>query len=500
MEAHKILIFIVAYNAEKHIDKVLERISKSLPDIQNSEFAKIDYEILIIDDASKDNTVKVAESYKESHNLNLTILKNPVNQGYGGNQKIGYQYAVKFGFDSVVLLHGDNQYPPESIKDIISELITAPADIVLGSRMLDKKSALKGKMPLYKFIGNIVLTKTQNYLLGTNLAEFHTGFKGYRTSFLKNIPFSYNSNDFDFDTDIIIQAALSGARIAEIAIPTHYGEEVCNVNGIKYAIQVVRNSFLAKVQKYSIYYHPKFDFEPEVRYESKTSFDSSHTFAINNVNMHANVLDIGGASGFVAEALKNDKKCKVYGLDKYPTKTTSENYNKFIEFDLDNDNISDAIDLDENIDTILLLDVIEHLINPESFLINLRNCIAKSNPKIVVTTGNIGFIIIRLSLLLGNFTYGKRGILDFTHKRLFTFYSLKRLLKLHGYSIEKVEGVPVPFEFIFKNKKVGGFFSKVNRILIKISKSLFSFQIAMVVKPLPTLDILLERAKNINKK
>ncbi len=489
MKKNKALIFIVSYNAENHIDKVLQRVADCSPELSNHEF-----EVLIIDDASKDNTVAVAEEFRKKNLLNLTIFRNPVNQGYGGNQKIGYQYAIKFGFDSVVLLHGDNQYPPESIKDVLDKIANEGADVVLGSRMLDKKSARKGGMPFYKFIGNQIITSLQNRMLHTDLSEFHTGFKGYSTEFLKRIPFSYNSNDFDFDTDIIIQSVLSEAKIAEIGIPTHYGDEICNVDGKKYALQVIRNTFLAKVQKYSIYYHPKFDFTPTERYESKVEFDSSHRFAIDNTNIMANVLDIGGSSGYVAEALKKEKNCRVFGLDQYASSKAEEIYESFMKFDLDRDDLSSAIKMNENTDTILMLDVIEHLDHPEKFITDLRNITAESNPKIVLTTGNIGFIIIRLSLLLGNFSYGKRGILDFTHKRLFTFYSLKRLLKTHGYTIEKVEGIPIPFEFIIKNQRLAKLCARLNRIGISISKSMFSFQIGVVARPLPTLDMLLEHA------
>lgn len=469
---HKTLIFIVSYNAEKHIESLLKRIKTVSP-----ELSKIyDYEILLIDDASKDNTVLVASEYKNNNQVNLTIFKNPINQGYGGNQKIGYQYAIKYGFDSVILLHGDAQYPPEMIKPMIDRLVESNADLVLGSRMLNKKDALKGGMPVYKFLGNIIVTKIQNLLLDTKLSEFHTGFKAYRVSTLKTLPFSFNSNDFDFDTDIIIQHIVSKAKISEVAIPTHYGDEECNVNGYKYAWQVIRNSFLAKVQKYAIYYHPKFDFAPEERYESKVNFDSSHKFAIENIAVKSDVLEICGSSSYVADELKKNKHCNVTSIQI-------------------NDN-SELPQISGNINTILFLDVLENMSTPENLLIQIRERFSGKNVKVVVTVSNVGFILMRLSLLLGNFSYGKRGILDSTHKRLFTFYSLKRLFKMHGYNIEKIEGIPIPFELIFKNKNFAKICLKINRLFMKISQSLFSFEIAMVVRPLPTLDILVDNAKN----
>lgn len=487
---HKILIFIVSYNAEQHIEKVLTRIKHIIPELMG-----IDYEVLIIDDASKDNTVAVAEAYKAKSDMNITIFKNPINQGYGGNQKIGYQYAINFGFDSVVLLHGDNQYPPECIKPMLDKIILEDADMVLGSRMLRKKGALKGGMPLYKFAGNIVLTKTQNFILGTKLSEFHTGFKAYKTSFLKRIPFSYNSNDFDFDTDIIIQAALGGAKFGEVPIPTHYGDEICNVNGVKYALQVLRNSFFAKVQKYSIYYHPKYDFRLQERYESKVGFNSSHQFAIDNVSTNAKVLDIGDSNGYVAEALRRDKNCSVFGIDKNQSERAQQNFDKFIKLDVDKEEITTAINNIDWIDAVLLLDVLEHISEPEKLLRDIRTSLCTNNPKVIVTAGNVGFLTTRLSLFLGNFNYSKRGLLDLVKKRLFTFHSMKRMLKLQGYTIEQVSGIPIPFELIVKNKTLARMLSAANRLFIKISKSMFSYQMAIIARPKPDLGMLLEMAK-----
>ena len=406
----KALIFVVAYAAAAHIEALLDKVAAALPALKS-----FDPHILIIDDASPDNTAALAEKYKARGTLPMTVLRNPVNQGYGGNQKIGYQYALRFGFDSIVLLHGDGQYPPEQIGAMLEAMQTQNADVVLGSRMLERKNAIKGGMPYYKFIGNIVLTRLQNAILDMRLSEFHTGFRAYRTSFLARIPFSYNSNDFDFDTDILIQARLSNAVIAEIPIPTHYGEEICHVNGMKYAGQIIRNSLLAKCQGYQIYYHPKFDLASEPGYVSKVGLDSSHDFAIRHVNAYDTVIDIGGASGYVANILRAQKGCYVYGIDAYMNSKTMDNYDQFKQIDLNSQDITEIFPRDRIVHKVLLLDVLEHLVAPEKFLISLRNETAAQESRVIITTGNIGFLLTRLSLLIGNFNYGKRGILDFTH-------------------------------------------------------------------------------------
>jgi glycosyltransferase involved in cell wall biosynthesis len=256
IEKPRILIFIVAYKAESHIESVLDRIPN---DIWESN--KFDTEILVVDDASGDETAKRATQHmKENYRNNMVVLENQTNQGYGGNQKIGYNYAIKNNFDIVVLLHGDGQYAPEYLHDMVDPLVDRQVDAVFGSRMLKRKDALKGGMPLYKYAGNKILTKIQNLILGTRLSEFHSGYRAYRVETLKSIPLQYNSNDFDFDTDIIIQLIDNKLSIAEVPIPTFYGDEICYVNGIKYALNIVITTILSRLQLVGITYNLKFDY------------------------------------------------------------------------------------------------------------------------------------------------------------------------------------------------------------------------------------------------
>ena len=273
MTRKKILIFIVTYNAEKTIEKVLSRIP-----VEVFRCPNYDTHILIIDDSSIDKTFHKAYEYKNNHGIeNIKILFNPVNLGYGGNQKVGYHYAIENKFDIVVLLHGDGQYAPEELHRLLDPLINDQADAVFGSRMLSWLGAINGGMPVYKYLGNRVLTFMQNLILGSKLSEFHSGYRLYKVSALKSIPFDSNSNDFDFDTDIIIQFFQRGYKIIEMPIPTFYGDEICYVNGSKYAFNIMKSSILSKFQNFGIFYHPKFDFITEnLAYDGKFGYSSSH--------------------------------------------------------------------------------------------------------------------------------------------------------------------------------------------------------------------------------
>lgn len=307
----KVLIFIVAYNHENTIQNVLSRIPTDL--------GASETEILVIDDSSSDKTFDRSLEYQpaDSH-PKLTVLYNPVNQGYGGNQKIGYEYVIRNGFDAVALVHRDGQYAPEKLPDLLAPILHHSADAVFGSRMLDRGAALRGGMPLYKFVGNKILTFLQNWLLRSDLSEFHSGYRVYSVAALRKIPFQLNSNDFHFDTPIIIQLFLAGLRILELPIPTYYGDEICNVDGLRYAKNVMAETIAARLQRYGIGYQFRYDVfnaaHDVERYQSKLDFDSSHTHAIQAVPAGSRVLDIGSAGGHVALALMR-KGCSVVGID-----------------------------------------------------------------------------------------------------------------------------------------------------------------------------------------
>ncbi|WP_295104049.1 glycosyltransferase family 2 protein [uncultured Candidatus Kuenenia sp.] len=262
LQNNRVAVFTVAYNAEQHIEDVLNRIPKWV--------AEKLAEIYIIDDRSTDDTYSKAQNIQWSGEIApLRIFQTPYNQGYGGNQKLGYNYAIQRGFDIVVLLHGDGQYAPESLPHILAAY-TEKTDAVFGSRFLQRGGALKGRMPLYKWIGNRILTKIQNALLKSQMSEMHSGYRSYRVSALRKIPFNYNSQGFDFDADIIVQFHAAGFKIKEIPIPTYYGDEVCRVNGVAYAWNCIKTLIKYRLMNYEIFYDPKFDVRADMQYQYTT--------------------------------------------------------------------------------------------------------------------------------------------------------------------------------------------------------------------------------------
>jgi glycosyltransferase involved in cell wall biosynthesis len=483
----RLLVFIVAYYAESTLTSVLERIPAQVRD-------DYDCEILVVDDASEDRTFALGREYQQAHpEIRMTVLRNELNQGYGGNQKIGYTFAIEHGFDVVVLLHGDGQYAPEEMPQLLAPLRDG-ADAVFGSRMMTPFGALRGGMPLYKYVGNRVLTAMQNALLRTRLSEFHSGYRAYSVSALRRIRFALNSDDFHFDTEIIIQLLNAQQKIAEVPIPTHYGDEICYVDGVRYAKDVMMTTFQRVAHGLGVFnqrrFEPVSDDHANSHYDVKLGYPSSHQFALDAVPPGSRVLDIGAGPGRMAQELVA-KGCEVTVVDQFPAPDAPGDV-EVLQQNLDDPPVFDA----RKYDHLLMLDVIEHLKDPEQFLDQLVDQFDYGPRTLVLTTPNVAFATQRLMLLFGQFNYGNAGILDRTHTRLFTFRSLKRLLVDSGFRLREVRGVPAPWPKVLGDGALGRAAVRLNQLLIRLSRTLFSYQIFVVADCTPNVRFVLEDSRS----
>ena len=432
----KIAIFIVAYNAVSTLAKVLDRIPENV--------RKKVSEIFVFDDSSRDDTYLVGVGYKTVHQLyNLNIYRNPKNLGYGGNQKKGYQYAIEKGYDIVALIHGDGQYAPECLSELLEPIEKDEADAVFGSRMMIKGAARKGGMPFYKFIGNKILTYFENKLLQMNLSEFHSGYRIYSTKALRAIPFQENSDDFHFDTDIIIQLHQNGFRIVEKPIPTYYGDEICYVNGLKYAFNVIKSTVQFVLHQAGIRYYKKFEYQQP--YTAKLDEYSSHRKIAQKIQGgNLRLLDIGCGPGFIANLIQNPDT-EIIGIDLWEETNRTPKFSRFIKQDIEKEFSLEGL---AEFDYILLADILEHIRNPEEILEKCQTHL-KNNGKLIVAVPNIANWTIRLGLLFGLFNYTPRGILDKSHIHFYTLNSIKQLIRKCSYRISEVDSTPIPLPTIF---------------------------------------------------
>ncbi len=223
----KIVAILPAYNAEKTLAKTLADIPLNWVD-----------EIILVDDASQDSTYQLAKQ------LGLKVFRHTKNLGYGANQKTCYQAALKIGAEIVIMIHPDHQYDPRLVPDLLLPIIRGDAEAVFGSRMMRPGGARKGGMPYWKYLANILLTKLENLVLKLKLTEYHSGFRAYSRRALEEINFLANSNDFVFDTEIIIQLKLKNLTIQEVPISTRYFKDASMIGlkkSIIYGLSILKN-------------------------------------------------------------------------------------------------------------------------------------------------------------------------------------------------------------------------------------------------------------------
>ena len=207
---------ILGYNVEKTLEVTYKSIGREWVD-----------DIILVNNASKDRTGEIASR------LGIKTFANARNMGYGGAQKRGYAEALKMGADVVVMVHGDFQYDPKFIPDVVHPLVFKDFHVCIGSRMMDHDKALELGLPYWKFLANIFLTKIENKVLGLNLSEYHSGFRAYSRKFLEAAPWELNSNNYVFDTEIIVQATLLGFKIKEVPIERRYFKDAAGITFLK---------------------------------------------------------------------------------------------------------------------------------------------------------------------------------------------------------------------------------------------------------------------------
>ena len=234
----KVVAVLPAYNAAQTLEKTYNEIPRDLVD-----------EVILCDDCSKDDTVAVAKRLGVDH-----IISHETNKGYGGNQKSLYNKSLELGADIIIMLHPDYQYTPKLIPSMVNIIGEDLYPVVLGSRILGK-GALKGGMPVYKYIANRFLTATQNFLCDYKLSEYHTGYRAFSADVLRGIKFNSNDDDFVFDNEMLSQIIYNGFDIGEVTCPTKYFEEASSINlkrSIQYGLGVLRVSIVHRLCKWGL--------------------------------------------------------------------------------------------------------------------------------------------------------------------------------------------------------------------------------------------------------
>ena len=470
---------MVAYNASTTLRAVLQRIP--------ADFRSKVAAVLVSDDHSTDDTYAVGlEVQREELGLPLTVVRQPRNLGYGGNQKFGYRWAIDHGLDIVVMLHGDGQYAPELLQDVVAPIERREADAVMGSRMLLPGAARAGGMPAYKYVGNRILTRFQNVATGMHLSEWHSGYRAYSVAALAQIPFEQNSDWFDFDTEVILQLHDADARVVEVPIPTYYGDEICYVAGLRYARRVVADVLRYRLQR--VGFGDDSLAVTDRSYELKPDAGSSHARLLEWVPPTAGrVLDLGCADGFVAERLRS-MDLHVTGVDVEARPGVKQRVDRFIQADLDA-GIPPEVSAAGPFDVVLAGDVLEHVRDPERVLRELHPVLAGGG-RLLVSVPNFGHWYPRVRVLSGRFDYDRRGILDRGHVRFFTRRGFERILHRSGWHVLDREVTGLPFDVADRGGGPASLSEALRRTLgwldrfgVRLRPTLFGYQLLYELEP-----------------
>jgi glycosyltransferase involved in cell wall biosynthesis/cyclopropane fatty-acyl-phospholipid synthase-like methyltransferase len=440
MAAPRVGVLVVAYNAATTLAETLARLPEAFRE-------SVDH-VLVSDDASTDDTYEVGLRFASGSSLPLTIMRHEQNLGYGGNQKAGYAWAIEHGLDIVVLLHGDGQYAPERIEDLVAPLASGDADAVFGSRMMTKGAARAGGMPMYKLLGNKILTRFQNAMTGLELSEWHSGYRAYRVDALADLDLTGLSDGFNFDTEIILGLHALGKRILEVPIPTYYGDEICYVNGMAYARDVSRDVVRFRARRMG--FGDAGSGVDTAAYELKPSTHSSHGVLLEWLAAlpTGRVLDVGCSDGQFA-ALVRAQGHRVTGLDLVKHEGIADRVDAFMEADL---NAGLPAEHGTSYDVIVAGDVLEHVIDPERLLADLAGRLVAGG-QLLVSIPNFAHWYPRGRVLLGRFDYDQRGLLDHGHVRFFTRRSFERLVTKSGLRVVERRTVGSPVYVIGRGQR-----------------------------------------------
>jgi len=473
-KSERIGVVVVAYNAASTLSAVLDRLPES--------FRRRVTEVVVCDDASSDCTFMVGTEYQKSTDLPLTVIRRPQNLGYGGNQKAAYRWAIEQGLDIVVLLHGDGQYAPEVIEDIITPFGETQCDAVFGSRMMEEGSARLGGMPLYKYVGNRILSRFSNSVTGMTLTEWHSGYRAYRVDALKDVPFESNSDGFDFDTEIILQFHEAGKVIVEVPIPTYYGDEICHVNGMGYAKDVATDVLRYRFHKMG-FGSGDMAFAQD-GYELKLAASSSHGKLLSWLGdgKPRRLLDLGCSDGRLGEMLRLQGHT-VIGVDAHKLDGVGDRLDGFVEADL---NLGLPPEVGGDFDVVLGADVFEHLADPAALMAQLRSVLGPRGV-VMASVPNVAHWYPRVRVMFGKFDYERRGVFDAGHLRFFTRNSFERMAKGAGMRVRRRAISGLPLEVAARGgpapswalSLVGG----IDRVGMAMAPTLFAYQLVFELEP-----------------
>jgi 2-polyprenyl-3-methyl-5-hydroxy-6-metoxy-1,4-benzoquinol methylase len=480
---YRVGLFIVSLGNASSIDGAVECIPSELRDL----FA----EIYTIDDSSGGGTALLAADTVRPPTSNLLVLRTSFKCEYGARHKLGLSHAIHQHLDFLIVMPRDGQSLLKCLADIIVAFKERDVDLVVTSPSAIETKTSKRQWFAYAKLATRMLTTVRNALHLGQWSLLYSCCRAYRVKFLESIPFSSNSNDDQFASELLVQCVATQARVSYVSVPSADSGGTSLISRLVYAHSYLGTLIKYRLTQLGVFYHASFDFHlfERTSYYLKRSSNSLHQFVLNRRWDPAwRVADLGANEGQISQLIA-EKVSHVTAVD--VSAPNNAGHAQAVSLDLNAE--FDQILGMRAFDCVLALDVVEHLGNPESAVRKIFN-ILEPGGLLYASTGNIAFWPLRLSLLFGQFNYGKRGVLDLTHSRLFTIRSFKSLLTLHGFQIEDTQYFGPPIVDMVGNHWLLRALDLVSGRLAGYWPGLLAYSFLVIARRVESLEDIYQRA------
>jgi 2-polyprenyl-3-methyl-5-hydroxy-6-metoxy-1,4-benzoquinol methylase len=415
----------------------------------------------------------------------LRAHRSPMPFSIGGERKNAFEDARLAGFDSVIFIRADGGQPPEALAPLLAAIREQPDRVLIASRFIERREAWRAGMPALRLLGYAITTSLQNRLLGLHLRDYQSSFRAYPMAAVVRVPYQLDGEGDAFDAEILIQLRALGVPITEVAALPAWREYVGDREGFARVLEACATALGYRFHQLHLTRDGRYLVEHDVRYTLKRSPSSSHAQIIESIEPESRVLDIGCSQGLLARPLA-ERNIRVVGVDALAPERVVPEIESYFQRDLEQPL---DLPLGRDFDYIVVADVIEHLRERRELLVGARRFL-KENGRLIVSAPNIALWFYRLSLLVGRFEYGPRGVLDRTHVHLYTRATLRREVRAAGFTIERERVTALPFELVFEStgrSRLVRSIASIYHMLARMWPELFAYQIILEAR-ITTLD------------
>ena len=472
----RIALFLFEVREGELLAATLERIPRAAAECLE--------QIVVMEDRRSDSLAAVPALRLGPRKLDVLVHRAPGELGYGGVRKAAFEYALLRGFDVAIFLRA-GVHPPEALPEVIHPVLQGSQAAVWASRLVDRLHSLRAGMPLARLLAHTVTTGLQNRILGLRARDYHSSFRAFPMRALRSIPFQLNSDDRSFDMQIAIQCRALGLPICEVEVPPSWREFPTDRSGLHGVARGVATAIDYRLHQLHATRRGRYLVDRGVHYTLKHSPSGSHLQIIERIRPGSLVLDLGCSQGLLARPLR-EKGARVTGVDSRPEDQVAGELAAYYRKDLEQ-----PLELPTGrvYDYVVSSDVIEHLRQRGELLRSVRRYL-KPEGRLLISTGNVALWFYRLSLLVGRFEYGPRGILDETHLHLYTRATFRREVENAGFRVVEERVTALPFEVVFEStgrSRAVRMLARLYHRLAGIWPELFAYQFILEAE-ITTLD------------